>query len=83
MTQTLRVNYYAQLREALKTRSEDVAVALPARECDILEQLALLHPRQRDLLLASRVAVNEDYVDGQTMLDGISGVDIISPISGG
>jgi hypothetical protein len=58
-------------------------VELPARERDILEQLALRHPRQRDLLLASRVAVNEDYVDGRTLLDGLTGVDIISPISGG
>lgn len=83
MTQTIRVNYYAQLRDALKTPSEDVSVELPARERDILEQLALRHPRQRDLLLASRVAVNEDYVDGRTLLDGLTGVDIISPISGG
>ena len=83
MTQTIRVNYYAQLRDALKTATEDVAVELPARERDILELLAQRHPRQRDLLLASRVAVNEDYVDGRTMLEGISGVDIISPISGG
>lgn len=83
MTQTIRVKYYAQLREALKTQSEDVAVELPAREREILEQLALRHPRQRDLLLASRVAVNEDYMDGRAMLEGVSEVDIISPISGG
>jgi molybdopterin converting factor small subunit len=83
MTQTIRVNYYAQLREALKTPSEEVAVELPARERDILERLAQLHPRQRDLLMASRVAVNDDYVNAKSMLDGLSGVDIISPISGG
>jgi molybdopterin converting factor small subunit len=83
MSPIIRVNYYAQLREALKTKSEDVAVELPARERDILERLAELHPRQRDLFLASRVAVNEDYVSAQSMLDGLSGVDIISPISGG
>jgi molybdopterin converting factor small subunit len=83
MTQIIRVNYYAQLREALKTPCEDVAVELPARERDILERLAQLHPRQRDLFMASRVAVDEDYVNAQSMLDGLSGVDIISPISGG
>ncbi|HKP95976.1 MAG TPA: MoaD/ThiS family protein [Fibrobacteria bacterium] len=83
MTQTIRVNYYAQLREALKTASEEVAVELPARERDILERLAALHPRQRDLFLASRVAVDEGYVNAQSLLDGLSGVDIISPISGG
>ena len=80
---TIRVNYYAQLREALKTSSEEVSVDLPAREGDILERLARLHPRQRNLLLASRVAVHEDYVDANSRLDGFTGVDIISPISGG
>jgi molybdopterin converting factor small subunit len=83
MVQTIRVNYYAQLREALKTTSEVVSVDLPAREGDILEQLARLHPRQRDLLLASRVAVDENYVDAHAVLENLSGVDIISPISGG
>jgi molybdopterin converting factor small subunit len=83
MTHTIRVNYYAQLREALKTGSEEVSVELPAREGDILERLAQLHPRQRDLFLASRVAVDENYVDARALIDGISGIDIISPISGG
>jgi molybdopterin converting factor small subunit len=79
----IRVNYYAQLREALKTGWEEVSLELPARERDILEQLAQLHPRQKDLFLASRVAVDEGYVGAGIMLDGLSGVDIISPISGG
>jgi molybdopterin converting factor small subunit len=83
MTHTIRVNYYAQLREALKTGSEDVSMELPAKEGDILERLAQLHPRQRDLFLASRVAVDETYVDARVPIDGISGIDIISPISGG
>ena len=83
MTQTIRVNYYAQLRDALKTPSEEVSVDLPARERDILERLAQLHPRQRDLFLASRVAVDENYLDARTLLHTLSGVDIISPISGG
>jgi molybdopterin converting factor small subunit len=83
MPQTVRVNYYAQLREALKTTAEVVSLELPAREGDLLEQLARLHPRQRDLFLASRVAVNEEYVDGKSLLEGLTDVDIISPISGG
>lgn len=83
MSQSIRMNYYAQLRDALKTASEEVIVEMPAREHDILERLAQLHPRQRDLFLASRVAVNEDYVNAQSLLDGLADVDIISPISGG
>jgi molybdopterin converting factor small subunit len=79
----IQVNYYAQLREALKTGSEEVSLDLPARERDILERLAQLHPRQKDLFLSSRVAVDEGYVGANAMLDGLSRVDIISPISGG
>ncbi|GEM_PF-2220380 len=83
MTQTIRVNYYAQLRDALKTASEEVTLELPARERDILERLAQLHPRQRDLFLASRVAVDENYLATDAVLQTLTGVDIISPISGG
>ncbi len=79
----IRVNYYAQLREALKTGWEEIAVPLPARESDILETLARLHPKQRDLFLSSRVAVDDGYVGADALLAGITGVDIISPISGG
>ncbi|MEO7425868.1 MAG: MoaD/ThiS family protein [Fibrobacteria bacterium] len=79
----IQVNYYAQLREALKTGSEEVSLDLPARERDILERLAQLHPRQKALFLSSRVAVDEGYVGANAMLDGLCRVDIISPISGG
>jgi molybdopterin converting factor small subunit len=80
---TIRVNYYAQLREALRTACEDVAVDLPARERDLLESLAALHPKQRDLFLASRIALDDGYIGAQLVPEGTAGVDIISPISGG
>lgn len=83
MPQTIRVRYYAQLRDALKTSSEEVELELPARERDILEKLAELHPRQRELFLASRVAVDEGYVDGKAAITAATSVDIISPVSGG
>ena len=83
MTQTIRVNYYAHLRDALKTSTEEVTLALPACEKQILECLAELHPRQRDIFMASRVAVNENCLDGKSRMDRQAGVDIISPISGG
>lgn len=84
MPQTVRVRYYAQLREALKTGSEDVSLDLPLDEKGLLERLAELHPRQRALFLASRVAVEDGYVDAGSPLRALpSGIDIISPISGG
>jgi molybdopterin converting factor small subunit len=83
MLQTVQIRYYAQLREALKTAMEEISLEMPIRERDILDRLAELHPRQRDLLFASRVAVDEGYVDAETGLQGFSEVDIISPVSGG
>ena len=83
---SVRVRYYAQLREALKTGSEEVSVVAPMDERGLLEHLAGLHPRQRDLLLASRVAVGDAYAEPGRAWEGPeldSGVDIISPISGG
>lgn len=84
MPLSVRIRYYAQLREALKTDSELVSVDPPVDERGLLERLAGLHPRQRDLFLASRVAVADAYVLPGRPLEGLeSGADIISPISGG
>jgi hypothetical protein len=72
------------LRDALKTDSEEVSLETAVDERGLLEHLAGLHPRQRALFLASRVAVADAYVLPGLPLEGLeSGVDIISPISGG
>jgi molybdopterin converting factor small subunit len=83
MLQTVQVRYYAQLREALKKSSEEISLELPVREKEILELLAGIHPKQRPLFMASRVAVDDGYVDAEAALQGFSGIDIISPVSGG
>lgn len=84
MPQPVRIRYYAQLREALKTDSEEVLLELPLDEKGLLERLADLHPRQRALFLASRIAIDDGYVGGGAPLRALpSAVDIISPISGG
>lgn len=85
MARQVRIRYYAQLREALGRGSEEVELDLPAGERDILERLAALHPRQRDILLASRVAVDDGYIGSGPVqsAEADDGIDIISPISGG
>lgn len=83
MSKCIRVHYYAQLRDAIKTAEEDIFLQLPILEKEILEILATRHPKQRDLLFASRVAVNEGYVDTDVHLEGFTEIDIISPVSGG
>ncbi len=82
MVRRVQIRYYAQLRDALGTGSEEVELVLPAGEREVLEHLAALHPRQRDILLASRVAAGDGYV-GEQVPAADSGLDIISPVSGG
>lgn len=82
MVRQVRIRYYAQLREALGKGSEEVPLEFPALEREILERLAALHPRQREIFLASRVAVGDGYI-GSGPLEATDGIDIISPISGG
>ena len=86
MAHPVRIRYYAQLRDALKTDSEEVSIETPVDERGLLERLAALHPRQRALFLASRIAVDDAYAEpGRAWREDEleSGVDIISPISGG
>jgi molybdopterin converting factor small subunit len=83
MVRRVQIRYYAQLRDSLGKGSEEVELDLPAGEREVLERLAALHPRQRDILLASRVASEDGYVGGRVPAEAPSGLDIISPISGG
>jgi molybdopterin converting factor small subunit len=83
MVRRIEIRYYAQLRDALGSPGEEVELDLPAAETAVLEALAARHPRQRDLLLASRVAVADGYLEGGSVPADAAGLDIISPISGG
>lgn len=83
MIRRVRIRYYAQLRDALGAASEDLDLEFPAGERDILERLCDRHPRQRVLILASRVAVGDGYVAAGSAVETADELDIISPISGG
>jgi molybdopterin converting factor small subunit len=83
MVRRIEIRYYAQLRDALGSHGEEVELDLPAAETAVLEALAARHPRQRELFLASRVAVADGYLEGDAVPADASGLDIISPISGG
>ncbi len=81
--QKVKVRYYAQLREQLGLREEDVDLQLPNDEQHLLEQLAALHPQVAVLFKSSRIAVEDQYFNLHHCFENISVVDIISPISGG
>ena len=79
----VRVHYYAQLREQLGFREENVLLHLPASEQDILEQLAVIHPQASSIFLCSRIAVEDNYFAADHIFAKLTELDIISPISGG
>ena len=83
MSMKIHVRYYAQLREALGTSGEEVTLELSLGEREILECLARIHPAQREMFLASRVAVEDRFMERRELLEAPAALDIISPISGG
>ena len=79
----VEVRYYAQLRENLRLSREEVELELPAAEEGILRVLATRHPAQEKLILASRVAVGDEYLPRGTLVREAESMDVISPVSGG
>ena len=79
----VEVRYYAQLKENLRLGREDVEFELPATEDEVLRRLAILHPAQEKLILASRAAVEDAYLPQGTVINALESVDVISPVSGG
>ncbi len=94
----VQVRYYAQLKDVLKTSEETISLNFPADEKSILDQLIDLHPKQRELFLMSRVAIEDEYMETEAKAVGGSPelaqntipnqkiptvIDIISPVSGG
>ena len=79
----VEIRYYAQLREDLRLSNEEIELELPATEEDILNRLAQLHPKQAALFLASRAAVEDEYLPRGTVVQDLRAVDVIPPVSGG
>ena len=79
----VHARYYAQLREALGKQGEEFEVELPATEAEILAQLGARHPAHSELIAASRLAVEDEYLPQGTVIRELKSVDVISPVSGG
>ena len=77
------IRYYAQLREKLRVSSEELELELPATEEEILKRLAALHPGQEALILALRLAVEDEYLPRGTVIQRLPSADVIPPVSGG
>ncbi len=79
----IEIRYYAQLREKLRLNSEEVELELPTTEDAILRRLSALHPGEEKLILASRAAVEDEYLPRGSVINELASVDVISPVSGG
>ncbi|HUP20651.1 MAG TPA: MoaD/ThiS family protein [Gemmatimonadota bacterium] len=79
----MAVRLFGPAREA--AGSERVAVEVPggATAADVVSALEARYPALAGLLPRSRVAVNLEYVDGDTRLGPGDEVAILPPVGGG
>lgn len=81
---SVTVLYFAALRDLAGQSEERIGLAEPPQRVEAL--LASLEQRHAGLsgrLQAVRVAVNEEFVEKQTLLQGGEIVALIPPVSGG
>ena len=80
---TVKVLYFAQLRDRIGDSEATVALPNGATSRDLLQSLKSWHPRVEPLLEVSRLAVNCGYVSGDVELHDGDEVVVIPPVSGG
>ncbi|SHK40962.1 molybdopterin synthase sulfur carrier subunit [Thermocrinis minervae] len=73
--------YFSIIREKLKKSQEDIDFQGSVK--DLKGYLSERYPDLRHLIEASKVAVNEEYVDDDFPLKGGERVALIPPVSGG
>jgi MoaE-MoaD fusion protein len=80
---TVRVLYFAVVRERLQLDAESVALADGAAVDALLDVLAARHPALTALRAALKVAVDREFVGGDHRLTDGAEVALIPPVSGG
>ncbi len=80
---TVRVLYFARVREDLGLDSEDVEITDGSTVQDLLDALVLRHQMVRVLLPALRTGVNDRYAARDTILHDGDEIALLSPVSGG
>lgn len=80
----LTVSLFAGVSE--RAQRGDISLRFDAspRTDELIERLALELPNAADLVRVSRLAVDEEFVDGDFILDGTHrDISLIPPVSGG
>lgn len=77
------VLYFAALRDLAGAAEEQVGVSAPFSVAALLALLEARHAALRGRLAGVRVAVNEEFTELATLLQGGEVVALIPPVSGG
>lgn len=82
-TITVRVLLFSVLRERIGASHIDVSLERDCDTGDLLQKLIETYPDVRLYAPATRLAVNEEYVEGTVDLKDGDEVALITPVSGG
>jgi molybdopterin converting factor subunit 1 len=80
---TLRVLYFASLRDRAGRREETVSLPPPADVAALWARLQEMHPRLKEVTVRPMVACDRAYAAWDRTLDGVEEVAFLPPVSGG
>jgi sulfur-carrier protein len=80
---TIRVLWFASLRDRTGRREETVEIAPDDDVRALWERLAARHPRLRDVSVRPMVACDRAYAPWDRSLAGVGEVAFLPPVSGG
>lgn len=79
----IRVRFFGITREIVGSAEILVHPGRPLSAGELLDDLIVRHPRLEEWREYLRVAVNEEYTPGETVVSPGDDVAIIPPVSGG
>jgi len=82
-SQTVKLVFYAQLRDLMGRAEMQMTLNFPSNEKDLLNQIASEFPAAQALIFRCRIAVDDEYLSQDFPVESASQLDLISPISGG
>jgi molybdopterin converting factor subunit 1 len=80
---TIRLRFFASLRERLRTNEADHDLESGATIADLWSDLCRRNPGLDEMTASVSFAVNQEYVDRATVLHDGDEVALIPPVSGG
>lgn len=79
----IKMIYFAQARDAVGEKSEDVVLPGNPRVGEALSQALARHPKLKSLQKAVKIAVNEEITSEDSLLRDGDRVALIPPVVGG